>query len=256
MVVKMTLPLCDPKATMQLPPAEVSSTTASGSAVLQSLEIPGPAGRLEALLNAGAPDAAYAVLVCHPHPPSGGTMHNKVVYQSMKAFNSLGLPVLRFNFRGTGRSQGIHDFGRGEVEDVKAALNWLDKEFSLPIIFAGFSFGSNVGLRACCGDPRVKGIVALGVPLQALGRNYTYRFLPGCAQSKLFISGTLDEFASVASVEELVASTSNAKLVWVQDADHFFAGKLDQVREGIRDWVQQNFTGINLHGAGEDKLVR
>jgi alpha/beta superfamily hydrolase len=217
------------------------AVASSGQAVLQTLEIPGPAGRLEALLNAGDADAPYSVLVCHPHPPSGGTMHTKVVYQAMKAFNGLGLPVLRFNFRGTGRSQGVHDFGRGEVDDVRAALAWLDGEFRVPVIFAGFSFGSNVGLRACCGDARVRGIVALGVPMHAAGRDYTYNFLPGCAQPKLFISGTRDEFASVASVEKLVSSAPHAKLIWVPEADHFFTGKLDQVRDGIREWTQANF---------------
>jgi hypothetical protein len=219
-----------------------------GPALLQTLEIPGPAGRLEALLNAGEADAPYSVLISHPHPPSGGTMHNKVVYQAMKAFNALGLPVLRFNFRGTGRSQGVHDLGRGEVEDVRAALTWLDRRFQTPVIFAGFSFGANVGLRACCGDARVKAIVALGVPMHAAGRDYTYHFLPGCAQPKLFISGTRDEFAGVECVETLVASAPDAKLIWVPGADHFFTGKLDQVHDGIRDWMRSNF----LPGTDED----
>ncbi len=93
-------------------------------------DLRGPEGRLEALLNTGAPDARYAVLVCHPHPLGGGTMHNKVVYHAMKAFQSFGLPVLRFNFRGTGLSEGEHDHGRGEQDDVRAALDWLDNELS------------------------------------------------------------------------------------------------------------------------------
>ena len=173
---------------MSTPTNESNATTAlpanQSAAVLQSLDLPGPSGILEALLNAGDPDAPYVALVCHPHPPSGGTMHNKVVYHTMKAFSSLGLPVLRFNFRGTGRSEGVHDHGHGEVEDVRAALAWLDAQFAKPIIFAGFSFGSNVGLRACCGDTRVPGIVALGVPMHAAGRDYTYRFLPGCLQGE------------------------------------------------------------------------
>jgi len=227
-----------------IPDAQISETLtgkAPGAAVLQSLFIAGPAGRLEALLNAGADDAPYSVLICHPHPPSGGTMHNKIVYQAMKAFNGLGLPVLRFNFRGTGLSQGIHDEGRGEVQDVHAALEWLDKTFGVPVLFAGFSFGANVGLRACCGDARVKGIVALGVPLHAAGRSYTYNFLPGCKQPKLFISGTRDEFATVEKVRELAASTSNAELVLIPEADHFFLGKLDQVRSAISEWLATQF---------------
>src|ERR1700751_2077586 len=136
----------------------------------------GPEGRLEALLNTSAEDARYAVLVCHPHPLGGGTMHNKVVYHAMKAFQGLGLPVLRFNFRGTGLSEGQHDLGRGEQDDVRAALDWLEREFHVPLLFAGFSFGSYVGVRVCCGDARVKGMVALGLPVHAEGRDYHYGF--------------------------------------------------------------------------------
>ena len=235
MVKKM--PPTDTPPTMQT--AEETAPTR-----LRAVEIPGPAGRLEGLVNApdaGAPEAPFCALVCHPHPPSGGTMHNKVVYHAMKALTALGVPVLRINFRGTGRSEGMHDLGRGEVDDVKAALTWLESEFGRPVIFAGFSFGSNVGLRACCGDARVPGIIALGVPMHAAGRDYTYRFLPGCLQSKLFISGTRDEFASEASVEALTASSPGSSLVWVQEGDHFFTGKLDQVRAAITDWMKHNF---------------
>ncbi len=104
-------------------------------------------------------------------------MHNKVVYHAMKAFSSVGLPVVRFNFRGTGLSEGEHDEGRGERDDVLAVLDWMETNLKLPILFAGFSFGSNVGLRACCGDARVKGLIGLGVPVQAEGRDYSYGFL-------------------------------------------------------------------------------
>ena len=160
------------------------------SGLLRSVDdLRGPAGRIEALLNLGRPDAPYAALVCHPHPLFGGTMHNKVVYHAMKAFQAYGLPVLRFNFRGAGLSEGAHDHGRGEVTDVRAALDWLQQEYQLPLLFAGFSFGSSVGLRACCGDERVKGIAALGLPVKAGGREYHYSFLSGCKQPKLFISG-------------------------------------------------------------------
>ena len=118
---------------------------AQSSSQIRSLFLDGPAGRLEALLNAGTADATYAALVCHPHPSFGGTLHNKVVFHTMKTLNSFGFPVLRFNFRSAGLSQGEHDHGRGEVDDVRSALDWLDKEFRLPMIFAGFSFGAAVG---------------------------------------------------------------------------------------------------------------
>ena len=131
---------------------------------IRSLFLPGAAGRLEALLNAGAADASYAGLVAHPHPLFGGTMHNKVVYHAMKALNGFGFPVLRFNFRGVGASQGLHDDGRGEIDDVGVALDWLSHEFAKPIIFVGFSFGAVVGLRAACADGRVAALISLGTP--------------------------------------------------------------------------------------------
>ena len=205
-------------------------------------DLRGPEGRLEALLNTGAPGARYSVLVCHPHPLGGGTMHNKVVYHTMKAFQAFGLPVLRFNFRGTGLSEGEHDHGRGEQDDVRAALDWLHREFHLPILFAGFSFGSYVGMSVCCGDARVAGLAALGLPVHAEGRDYRYEFLSACATPKLFISGTRDQYGPRAKVESVVAAAAPPKeIVWIEGADHFFAGKLDQVQRAIREWCEARF---------------
>jgi alpha/beta superfamily hydrolase len=213
-------------------------------------DLQGPAGRLEALLNTGREDALYAALVAHPHPLGGGTMHNKVVYHAAKAFAGFGLPVLRFNFRGVGLSDGVHDGGQGEIEDVRHALEWLDREFRLPILFAGFSFGCNVGLRACCGDARVRGLAGLGLPVEAEGRTYSYNFLPACGSvPKIFISGDHDQYGPVAAVESAVAlALPPSKLIWVKDADHFFAGtaqspesKLGAMSEALRDWLTASF---------------
>src|SRR5690349_8002445 len=135
---------------------------------IRSFFLDGPAGPLEALLNEGVPGATHAGLVCHPHPLFGGTLHNKVVFHAMKALNALGIPVLRFNFRGTGLSQGAHDNGIGEVEDVRTALDWLDREFQLPIVFTGFSFGAAIGLQAACADARVAAVAGLGTPVGAV----------------------------------------------------------------------------------------
>ena len=215
-----------------------------------------PAGRLEALLNVGAPHAPYAGLVCHPHPLGGGTLHNKVVYRTMKSLQGLGLPVLRFNFRGTGLSEGAHDEGRGEQDDVRAALDWLAREFDRPVLFAGFSFGAYVGLRACCGDPRVAGLIALGMPVHAEGRDYRYDFLSRCPQPKLFISGTRDPYGPQAEVRAAVAPAAEPKqLVWIDDADHFFVSqsgtavhgarpagsKLVEAQNAIRTWIVKCF---------------
>ena len=142
-------------------------------------------------------------------------MHNKVVYHAMKAFSSFGLPVLRFNFRGVGLSQGEHDHGHGEQEDVRAALDWLDAEFHRPILFAGFSFGAQVGLRACCGDARVAGLIALGLPVHAAGRDYTYGFLPQCSAPKLFISGDHDEFGPARAADRRLPARARAEAIGV-----------------------------------------
>ena len=202
----------------------------------------GPAGKLEALLNAGRPGAPYAALVCHPHPLGGGTMHNKVVYHTAKAFQAVGLPVLRFNFRGTGLSEGRHDHGHGEKDDVRAALDWLHNEFQKPILFAGFSFGSFVGLRVCCGDPRVLGLIGLGLPVHAEGRDYHYGFLAQCTQPKLFLSGTRDQYGPMEKLNAVLAAAAEPKeMVWIPEADHFFAGKLDTVRQAILTWLYNHF---------------
>jgi alpha/beta superfamily hydrolase len=212
-------------------------------------DLRGPAGRLETILNSGHPDALYAAIICHPHPRGGGTMHNKVVYHAMKAFTSVGVPVVRFNFRGVGLSEGEHDDGRGEMDDTRAVLDWIDQNLGLPILFAGFSFGSNVGLRACCGDSRVKGLVGLGVPVHAEGRDYSYGFLSACVGPKLFIIGDHDQYAPKLMVEEALGAASEPKeLHWVAGADHFFQGtkefpaaKLDQMQGIIRVWLREQF---------------
>jgi uncharacterized protein len=212
---------------------------APASSAIRSLVLDGPSGRLEALLNAGSPEATYAALVCHPHPLYGGTLHNKVVFHAMKALNSFSFPVLRFNFRGTGLSQGEHDHGDGEVEDVRTALDWLDGEFHLPLLFAGFSFGAAVGLRAACPDARVQAVIGLGLPVSPIGdRSYDFGFLKTCDKPKLFVSGDRDQFGTPAQLALLVDSLPIPKsLVLIQGADHFFEGRLREAREAIQHWV-------------------
>jgi hypothetical protein len=208
---------------------------------IRSFSIDGPAGRLEALLNGGSPDATHAALVCHPHPLFGGTLHNKVVFHAMKALNGFGFPVLRFNFRGTGLSAGEHAHGVGEVEDVRAALNWLDSEFTLPIIFAGFSFGAAVGLRAAYSDERVRAMIALGLPAVAVeNRVYDFEFLRSSTKPKLFVSGSRDQFGPAGKLEALVATFADPKkLVRIEAGDHFFEGRLREMREAIDTWVKE-----------------
>ena len=213
---------------------------------IRSLFLDGPTGRLEALLNAGADKASHAAVICHPHPLFGGTLHNKVVFHTMKALNSFGFPVLRFNFRGTGLSQGEHDHGNGEVEDVRTALDWLNAEYHLPLVFAGFSFGAAVGLRAACADTRVRAVIGVGTPVGPVAadteepREYTFDFLQDCAKPKLFVSGARDQFGPRAQLEALLASVPEPKkLVRIEGADHFFEGRLRELREAIETWMKQ-----------------
>jgi uncharacterized protein len=218
----------------------------SSGSTIRSLFLDGPTGRLEALLNAGAENATHAAVVCHPHPMFGGTLHNKVVFHTMKALNSFGFPVLRFNFRGAGLSHGEHDRGEGEVEDVRSALDWLDSEFRLPIVFAGFSFGAAVGLRASSSDPRVDTLIGVGAPVAPVAadseepRVYAFDFLRDCTKPKLFVSGGRDQFAPRAKLEALVASFAEPKkLVVIEGADHFFEGRLRELREAIEAWMKE-----------------
>lgn len=176
-------------------------------------------------------------------------MHTKVVYHAMKAFSHFRLPVLRFNFRGTGRSAGVHSGGPGEIEDVRAAIDWLDRTFDTPVLMAGFSFGANIGFQAACGDSRIAGLVGLGMPLQAGGRSYVYDFLPQCTAPKLFVTGREDPFAPRDLMESLLQLSPEPKeLHWIDGAEHFFAGvpgspepKLSVMQAVLRNWIGREY---------------
>ena len=168
-------------------------------------------------------------------------MHNKVVYHAMKTLSGFGFPVLRFNFRGTGLSHGEHDHGRGEIDDVRTALEWLQREFQVPLIFAGFSFGAAVGLNAACAHDAVKALIGLGTPVAPVDdRSYEFDFLRSCDKPKLFVSGSRDQFGPRAKLEQLVSSLHDPKkLVIIESADHFFEGRLREMREAIEAWVKE-----------------
>ena len=199
---------------------------------IESLFIDGPAGRLEALLEEPDDrDARHAVLVCHPHPQHGGTMHNKVVYRIARALRRAGAVVLRFNFRGVNLSEGDYDQGIGEVEDARAALALLRSRYpDLPFSLAGFSFGSRVILKLGCQTPEVTRLIAVGFPAnlsdsQSLGQ---------CPVPKVFIVSKNDQFCALSSMEAYFAALAEPKeLIWVDAADHFFSGSLDQFEETV-----------------------
>jgi alpha/beta superfamily hydrolase len=208
--------------------------------VHRSFFLKGHAGRLEALLwttaTAGAP--RLVAVVCHPHPLYGGTMHNKVVFQIAKGLHRLQIPVLRFNFRGAGLSEGQYDKGVGEQDDVSSAVDYLAGEYhKVPMLLAGFSFGASVGLRVGCSDGRVTELVGLGLPADDSDLNY----LKGCSKPKLFLQGEQDQFGSKENVQALVDAMQEPKrLIFIEGADHFFSGMLAQVNEALHQWMKEH----------------
>lgn len=212
----------------------------------RSLFLAGPAGRLEALLwTSPIAEPPFVAVVCHPHPLYAGTMHNKVVFQTAKALHTRGATVLRFNFRGVEQSEGEHDRGVGEQDDVRAAIDYLATEFpASPMLLAGFSFGSSVGLRVGCRDDRVKRLIGLGLPVD----NVDMSFLRACAKPKLIIQGGNDQYGSRATLESLFATLPEPKqLAIVEGADHFFAGQLEKVAAAIDAWLDKaNFASRTI----------
>ena len=209
----------------------MSSTHESTNFFLQ-----GPAGKLEAALwTPTAASPAMAALLCHPHPLFGGTMHNKVVFQTAKALDALGIAVLRFNFRGAGLSEGSHDKGKGELDDVRAALEFLGSEFSgKPLLVAGFSFGCWVGLRVGCEHARVEKLIGIGAPVN----DSDFAYLTKCGKPKLFVHGSHDEHGDVRQVRQMVASLPGEnELVVVDGVDHFFKGKIEALGNAIGEWL-------------------
>ncbi len=209
---------------------------AGGLTKIERLMFPGPAGELEALLE-WDPERppSLAGIVCHPHPLFGGTMHNKVVYRVAKGALAAGAPILRFNFRGVGKSQGSHASGIGERDDVRAALDFLGARFpALPVAMMGFSFGSWVALAAGAADERVRWLAGLGLPVASTD----FSFLGGCAKPKLIVQGTLDQFGPREKLQEVFDTFAEPKkLRWVEGVDHFFTGKLEEVQSAVEKFL-------------------
>jgi uncharacterized protein len=213
---------------------------------IESHSIDGPAGALEALLeepeDAGHAGPTEACLVCHPHPLFGGTMHNKVVYRIARGMRKGGAVVLRFNFRGAGRSEGVHDQGAGEVEDARAALSFLRARYpGLPYSMAGFSFGARMVIKLGCALPKPlpMRLVAVGFPTR-LGR---FDFLSTCAIPKYFVQSTLDEHGPREELEAAFRAFAEPKyLRFIEARDHFFDGALDDLEPAITAIVQGDVT--------------
>ncbi len=202
------------------------------------MEIAGPAGRLEAIIM--TPDEApmAAGLVCHAHPLHGGIMHYKVMFRAARALLTQGVPALRFNFRGVGTSEGAHDNGRGEQEDVRAALDELERLYpGLPLVLGGYSFGSLMALLVGADDPRVRAMFALGFPIDRVSDT---SFLNRSGKPRLFVQGEDDEFGSGAKIEALAERLPEPRAVKViPGGDHFFTGKLDAVENALSEWIAE-----------------
>ena len=204
----------------------------------ETFDFRGPAGRLEAVLTRPPAPAVAAAVVCHAHPLHGGMMHFKVVFRAAKALQSAGLAVLRFNFRGVGRSEGAYDHGAGEQEDARAALFELqDRLPGLPLVLGGFSFGSVVALRVAARDARVRAAFALGLPLSLAADTSP---LVAVRQPRLFVQGELDAFGPGESLRALVEPLPPPReLVVIPGADHFFDGHLDALQGAVAGWAEK-----------------
>jgi uncharacterized protein len=199
---------------------------------LESYLLDGAAGKIEALLDEPeSGQASEACLVCHPHPLYGGTMHNKVVYRMARALRRTGTVVLRFNFRGVGKTQGAHDHGAGELEDTRILMAWLRSRYpALPYALAGFSFGSRIALRLACSLEGVRRVIAVGFPTKFGQVDY----LKDCAAPKFFVQSTHDEHGPRVELQAIYKEVAEPKQIhWVEAADHFFREGLDALEETI-----------------------
>jgi alpha/beta superfamily hydrolase len=203
-----------------------------------NLMIPADHGQLEAILKEPRqlPPKGVA-LVLHPHPLGGGTMHNKVVFRAAAALNDAGLTTLRINFRGVGQSSGTHDFGKGELNDARAGLDYLARNFpDQDITLCGFSFGAWMGMDVGTNDDRVKFLISIGTPLS----KYNFDFLESCRKPLLFVHGEQDEFGSATDLRALtdrLAQNNQVTLIVVPGTGHFFEGHLDELKTVIFEWI-------------------
>jgi uncharacterized protein len=199
-------------------------------------EIPGPLGVLEALLDRPTGESVAAAVFAHPHPMHGGTMHTKAVYQASKALARIGIAVLRFNFRGVGRSAGAFDGGIGEMDDYRSALDFMAVRFpARPLWAAGFSFGSwiawNVGLE----DPRVPLMLGIGLPVN----RFDFSPVKESTKAKFLIHGERDELIPLRDIRKFYSALQEPKeLVVIEGADHLFDGKTSELGEAVEDLLK------------------
>jgi hypothetical protein len=215
---------------------------------IETIFLPGPAGRIECLLKdkAALPAGGGVAVVCHPHPLFGGTLHNKVVHTAALALHRLGMPVMRFNFRGAGRSAGAHDAGNGEQDDLRAVLGHLGERYpGHPVLLAGYSFGAYVALRVGCADPRVAALIGIGAPLRLVN----FGFLRECRKPLGLIQGEEDRFSPVGLLMTLAALLpGGARVMVIKAAGHGFGGHLEELAERVAAAVPDELRPVPVAG--------
>ncbi len=214
-------------------------------------DLVGPAGPLEALLDEPGSDQGQttagpasgsvraAVVFAHPHPQYGGTMHTKAVYQGAKGLTRVGCAVLRFNFRGVGRSAGEFDQGEGEMQDFRAALDYMAARYpGRPLWAAGFSFGAWAALEVGAVDDRVSALIGIAPPVatSVSGQHYTFEHTLTSTKPKFFVQGEADEVCPIEGMWTFYGKLEEPKeLVTIDAADHLFEGKTTEVGEALED---------------------
>ena len=211
-------------------------------------EFQGPAGRLEAILGmpaargvtddglvaTGAPQGIRAAVVLgHPHPQFGGTMHTKGVYHATKGLTRIGCAVLRFNFRGVGKSEGAWDEGQGERDDFRAALDVMAERYpGVPLWAGGMSFGSWVGLNVGVDDSRVSALLGVASPVN----KWDFEQVAPSAKPKFFIHGEMDEICGFREINAFYARSAEPKeLVIIDGSDHLFNGVVSEVADAVEE---------------------
>ncbi|MBZ5534886.1 MAG: alpha/beta fold hydrolase [Acidobacteriia bacterium] len=182
----------------------------------------------------------WGCVLCHPHPQFGGTMHTKAIFRSARALQSLGMVTLQFNFRGVGQSTGTFDEGRGEKDDVRAAVDFLRGRYpDARLALLGFSFGAWVGLQVGAEDDRIVQLIGLGIPFSIS----SFSFLNASVKLKLIIQGSRDEFGSREAIETWYETLSEPKkLVLIEGANHLFDGKIHELQKSIVEYFSEQYS--------------
>ena len=220
--------------------------------------INGPEGRLECRYSPSANPSAPTALVLHPEPDKNGTMNNRVTFNTFNLFKERGYSVMRFNFRGVGRSQGNYDMGEGELADAATAMDWLQAQHPTSSIswIAGFSFGAWIGMQLMMRRPEITGFVSLSPPAST----HDFAFLAPCPASGIIIQGTENEQVPHTKVEALVEKISKQKGIEIEiglidGANHFFSTHLDEAMLCLSSYLERTRDGLSMPNADqtEDK---